>query len=340
MGNKISYVSSALFYYFIVYPISLLPLRVIYVFTDLLYLIISRILPYRKNLIRKNLYKSFPQASHAHRKKIKRAFYHHLCDLLAESIKNISISERELRRRFKISNYGLINRLYAEGKDVLLVSGHYNNWEWMITAQNFLLRHQAVGIGMPLSNAFWNKKLNERRARFGMKILHASNLHDYLKEEHTKPIATLVLGDQAPGDSLKAYWMNFLNQTTPVFFGCEQLAHQYGSAVVFFVINKRKRGYYKVDFQLISENVQEMSYGEITEKHTKLLERSINLRPEYWLWSHNRWKRSIPENLETLKLELQEKFEKRFPAVKKKVSESPKENISSENPRLARYAKF
>ena len=335
MGNKISYLGSALFYYVIVYPISLLPLRVIYIFTDSLYFITTRVSPYRKMLIRKNLFKSFPQASHAHRKKIKRAFCKHLFDLLAESIKNISISERELRRRFKISNYSVMNKLYAEGKNVLLVSGHYNNWEWMITAQNLLLRHQAAGIGMPLSNAFWNKKLNERRARFGMKILHANNLHEYLGSNHPKPIATLVLSDQAPGDSLKSYWMNFLNQKTAVLFGCEQLAHQYDSAVVFFIINKRKRGYYKVDFQLICENASDMYYGEITEKHTKLLEKSINKHPEFWLWSHNRWKRHIPENLEQLRLEQQEKFEKRFPNAKKK-----EKIVNSENPTSTLYAKF
>ena len=334
MGNKISYITSALAYYIVIYPLSLLPLRIIYLFSDLLYLALVYVIPYRKQLIRKNIFKAFPQASHGHRKKIKNAFYKHLCDLLAESIKNISISEYELRKRFKISDHTLLNKLYAEGKNVLLVSGHYNNWEWMITAQNFLLRHQAVGIGMPLSNVFWNKKLNQRRGRFGMKILNASNVHEYLGQPHTKPIATLVLADQAPGNSLKAYWTHFLNQKTAVFFGCEQLAHQYNSAVVYFVINKRRRGYYKVDFQLICASPSEMSYGEITEKHTKLLERSINKTPEYWLWSHNRWKRNVPENLEELRKEQKEKFEKRFPTT------LLKKDSNSENPTSNQFAKF
>ena len=334
MGNKISYITSALAYYIVIYPLSLLPLRIIYLFSDLLYLLLVYVIPYRKQLIRKNIFKAFPQASHGQRKKIKNEFYKHLCDLLAESIKNISISEYELRKRFKISDHTLLNKLYAEGKNVLLVSGHYNNWEWMITAQNFLLRHQAVGIGMPLSNVFWNKKLNHRRGRFGMKILNASNVHEYLGQPQTKPIATLILADQAPGNSLKAYWTHFLNQKTAVFFGCEQLAHQYNSAVVYFVINKRRRGYYKVDFQLICTSPSEMSYGEITEKHTKLLERSINKKPEYWLWSHNRWKRNVPENLEELRKEQQEKFEKRFPTT------LLKKDPNSENPTSNQFAKF
>jgi KDO2-lipid IV(A) lauroyltransferase len=334
MGNKISYLGSAIFYYFIVYPLSLLPMRVIYIFTDMLYVFMIYVLPYRKHLIRKNVFKSFPQASHGHRKKIKRAFYKHLCDLLGESIKNISISERELRKRFKISDHSLLNKLYADGKNVLLVSGHYNNWEWMITAQNLLLRHQAAGIGMPLSNAFWNKKLNERRGRFGMEILNASTIHEFLGGQHEKPTATLILADQAPGNSLKSYWMNFLNQKTAVFFGCEQLAHQYNSAVVYFVINKRRRGYYKVDFQLICDNPKDMAYGEITEKHTKLLEKSINKHPEFWLWSHNRWKRTIPDNLEELREEQKANFEKRFP------NSTKNSDSNLENPTSNRFAKF
>ena len=188
MGNKISYLTSAFLYYFIVYPISLLPLWVIYIFTDFFYFLLIYLIPYRKNLIRKNIFKSFPQASHGHRKKINRAFYKHLCDLLAESIKNISISERELRKRFKVSDHTLLNKLFAEGKNVLLVSGHYNNWEWMITAQNLLLRHQAAGIGMPLSNAFWNKKLNQRRGRFGMKIRLCKNYPPTLMLQHQQQI--------------------------------------------------------------------------------------------------------------------------------------------------------
>jgi KDO2-lipid IV(A) lauroyltransferase len=317
LAKKISYIGSVLLYYLIVYPLSLLPLRVIYLFTDVIYLIFTYVFPYREKVIRKNLYKSFPQASRNQRKKIRQAFYKHFTDLLAESIKNISISERQLKKRFKVSNYKIINELYKKKKSVLLVSGHYNNWEWMITAQNILFKHQAIGVGMPLSNTFWNKKLNQRRARFGMEIIDATQVKQTLSRNTEKPTATLLLSDQAPPSSEKAFWMSFLNQQTPILFGCEQLAHEFNQAVVFFVINKRKRGYYKIDLHLITDNPQEMNWGEITKKHAQLLERKINQKPEFWLWSHNRWKREIPKNLEQLKKIQEEKFYNKFKKKKK-----------------------
>ena len=312
MGSKVSYLTNWLLYYVVVFPISLLPLRLIYLITDLLFLFMIYVFPYREKLIRKNIHHTFTDISKRERIKIKRAFYRHFTDLLAESVKNISISKYELKRRIKVSNPEIMNKLYREGKDVLLVSGHYNNWEWMITSQNLLLKHEAIGVGMPLSNPFWNKKLNERRARFGMKIISANEVHSTFSEPFSKPTATLLLSDQSPVDGNKAYWMTFLNQPSAVLFGCEQLAHQYNKAVVFFIINKRRRGRYKIDFELICDDASTMNWGEITEKHTHLLEQKIKAKPEFWIWSHNRWKRDIPENLEELKSLQKEKFNIKF----------------------------
>ena len=136
MGRKISYVISFLLYYLIVLPISWLPMGILYLISDLLYLILIYIFPYREKLIRKNIHHSFPDTSHKERVTIKRKFYRHFTDLIVEGIKNISISENELRKRFKISNPELLKDLYKKNKNVLLVAGHYNNWEWLITSQN------------------------------------------------------------------------------------------------------------------------------------------------------------------------------------------------------------
>lgn len=303
---------SKLAYNFIVYPVSLLPLRIIYCFTDLFYLLLITVVPYRKKVIEGNISRSFPEKSSKEVRKIRMQFYRHFTDLLAEGIKNLSISEATLRRRLVVKNPEIIDELYAQNKSVLLVSGHYNNWEWLITGQQLLFQHQAVGIGMPMTSKYWDAKINSRRSRFGMKILHSKNVRTGFEEMKNDCIATLILSDQSPGDSTKAYWMNFLHQPTAVLFGCEQLAHTYGQAVVFFVLHKVKRGYYNMELKLITANPEEQEWGAITEAHTKLLEKEIIAQPQYWLWSHKRWKREVPSDLETLRKLQKENFEKRF----------------------------
>lgn len=143
---------SKLAYYLFIYPVSFLPLRIMYVFTDFFYLLLITVIPYRKKVVRKNLSHSFPNLSEKELRKIERHYYRHLSDLLAEGAKNMSISKEKLCKRFKVVNPEVVNDLYAQEKDVLLVSGHLNNWEWLITGQDLFFKHQAVGIGMPLSS--------------------------------------------------------------------------------------------------------------------------------------------------------------------------------------------
>jgi len=283
-----------------------------YLFTDFFYLLLVTIIPYRRTVVRQNIERSFPNLSTPEQRKIEKKFYRHLTDLLAEGAKNMTISEKELKRRFKVSNPEVMQALYDKNISALLVSGHYNNWEWLITVQNLLLPHQAVGIGMPMTSKFWDHKINSRRARFGMNIINAKNVHDFFKQAHDTPTATLVLADQSPGDARKSYWMNFLNQKTPVIFGPEQLANKYNQAVVFFHVEKTKRGHYTMHLELISETPRLLSWGEITESHTHRLEKIIEQTPEYWIWSHKRWKRQVPNDLDDLKKQQKAKFNSTF----------------------------
>ena len=299
-------------YYLFVIPLSYLPLWVLYLLTDFLFLILIAFIPYRRKVVRKNLMNSFPDKSEKEILKIERQFYHHFTDILAEGIKNLSISKRELSKRLIVEKGELMNELYAKNKSVLLVSSHYNNWEWLITAQNNLFQHQAMGIGMPLTSKFWDKKINERRSRFGMKVIKANNLNESIQNKTKEPIAILILGDQSPFDSKKSYWMEFLHQQTAVVFGTEQIANQYDFAVVFFKMIKLKRGHYKMVLELVTETPRELNWGELTEKHTHLIENEIIKNPQFWIWSHKRWKRELPENLDALKLEQKAKFESKY----------------------------
>lgn len=304
MGARIAY-------YVFVFPISLLPMWVIYGLSDLLYLGF-KLIPYRKQVIRENIQRSFPNKSDREIETIVNQFYRHFTDILAEGIKNLSISKSELTKRYQVKNPKVMEDLYKQGKSVILVSGHYNNWEWLISAQNFLFLHQAMGIGMPLTSKFWDKKVNQRRERFGMKVIHAKNFKEKIKEQGDTPIAILTLSDQSPGDSKKSYWMQFLNQPTAVLFGAEQMAHTYNFAVVFYHTRKIRRGYYEMELTLITDNPATKGWGEITEAHTHLLEQAILEKPAYWLWSHKRWKRQLPDDLEALRAEQRQKFEERF----------------------------
>ncbi|MEY3238235.1 MAG: hypothetical protein RI883_2336, partial [Bacteroidota bacterium] len=278
-------------YYCLVLPLSYLPLGVLYIFTDFFFLILVTIFPYRKQVIEDNLKHSFPNKSSKEIKELKRQFYLHFCDILAEGIKNLSISKKELSRRFIVKNPEIMEKLFSQNKSVILVSGHYNNWEWLITSQSFLFKHQAMGIGMPMTSKFWDKKINERRMRFGMKVIHAKNFKEEIQKNNEHPIAILTLADQSPGDSTKAYWTNFLNQETAVLFGVEQMAHTNDFAVVFFVTRKVKRGHYEMELKLITEEPRNLQWGDITENHLHLLENEIINKPEFWVWSHKRWKR-------------------------------------------------
>ena len=236
-------------YYLFVLPLSKLPLWITYRFSDLFFLLLITVFPYRKKVIEGNIARSFPHLTKKEQRKIKRSFYRYFADMLLEGVKNLGISEKELRKRFVIKNPELMEELYKQNKSVLLVSAHYMNWEWMITGQDLFFPHQAIGIGMPLTSGYWDKKINTLRSRFGMRVIHAKIVKETFNSavEKNIPIATLILSDQSPADSHKCYWMTFLNQTTGIIFGAEQLANTYDQAVVFYLPKKIKRGYYEVE---------------------------------------------------------------------------------------------
>lgn len=303
---------SAVLYYIIVFPISFLPLGLLYKLSDLLYFIFTRIFPYRKSVIIGNIQRSFPDKSEDEQQQLVKDFYRHFTDILVEGIKNLSISKKQLKKRMLVRNPELMQELYDEKRNVILVSGHFNNWEWLISSQNLLFNHQAFGIGMPMSNKFWDKKVNQRRERFGMQVINASNYQIKFRTFKKKPFAVLTLGDQSPAHSTKSYWMNFLNQETAVLFGTEHMANDYDFVVVFFIVHKVKRGFYELELKLITKDAKSLEWGQITEQHTRILEAEIIRNPSQWLWSHKRWKREIPKDLTTLKRKQKKYFEERF----------------------------
>lgn len=277
------------FYYLLILPLSLLPYPLLYLLSDIIFLIMYRVIGYRKKVVFTNLRNSFPNKSKQELKKIMSDFYRHLCDIIMESVKGFTISEKQLRKRLIIKNPEFSNYFADRGQSIIFVGGHYNNWE--ICAQAFAMysNHKCIGIYKPLSNAFINDKIYTSRSKYGMHLISMKQTKKSF-EDGDEPKAIVFGSDQNPANPKRAHWVQFLNQDTGVLFGVERYAKEYDWPIVFVSISKAKRGYYEVEYSLITDKPKEEPHGKITEDFTKRLEQDIINQPQYWLWSHKRWK--------------------------------------------------
>lgn len=281
-------------YYLLLKPLSLLPLAVSYRLSDVMFFTLYYLLRYRRKVVFTNLYNSFPDKSPREIETIGRKFYRHFCDLVLESIRIFSISREELSRRCRIVNSELLEQFYKEGKSIIIASGHYNNWELAALAFDLQASHQSVGIYKPLANPYFDEKLQQSRAKFGLELVPKDETKAFFQENGHRLTAPMLATDQSPSKSTNVYWTQFLNQDTAVLFGTEKYAKEFGYPVVYGHIRKIRRGYYEMEFELIEANPTEAPHGAITEKHTRALERDIQQAPQYWLWTHKRWKRKRP----------------------------------------------
>ncbi|HET8964374.1 MAG TPA: lipid A biosynthesis acyltransferase, partial [Chitinophagales bacterium] len=288
---ELIYVMSKLIYYIIIKPLSLIPLWMLYFISDGIFFILYYLTPYRKKIVFTNLHNAFPEKSKQEIEKISKKFYRHFTDLIAESIRMFSMPEHEVLRRFKIEDTDLFNDLYKKGKSIIITGGHYNNWEMLALAINQQIPHQVAALYTPMRNIFFNTTFLNSRSRFGVIMVHKKKVKNFFNAQLLNLTATLFGSDQSPSMHSKSYYRTrFLNQETAVLFGTEKYAIEYNYPVVFMHIQKIKRGHYLATSQLIELNPQKTAYGEITGKHTALLEKEIINKPEYWLWSHKRWK--------------------------------------------------
>ncbi len=302
-----------LLFYLIIKPFSHLPMPILYGISDFFYLLLISVFPYRKKIILQNIGICFPELSSKEKRRLLRKNYFHLSNILAEGIKNLSISQKRLRKRFVLENPEIFDELYAQGRSVIIASSHYSNWEYLITAQNLLIQQRAIGIGKPLSRKFLNNKINALRERNGMKVVSAKNYKEEIQKRHSNGelVAILALADQRP--SIKnAYWSTIFQAQTAFTFGPEYMAHQFDFPVVFLKTRRVKRGYYSSKATVVTLNPQEEEYGVITEKYIALLEAQIREKPEHWLWSHKRWKFQIPQNLNEIQQLHRDFFYQRF----------------------------
>lgn len=284
-------------YYGVLIPLSWLPLPVLYVLSDLFFLLVWHVIPYRRKIVFSNLQRSFPEKTPTEIRSLAREFYRHFCDLSIESVKAFSITDAEIRKRMRVRNPEILDPFYAARKTVILAGGHYGNWEWFAMAFRQQCSHHPIGLYKPLNNPFMDRKMRPARERFGLEMGPIQKTRAYFERGRLEPLVVIFGFDQSPGDPLKCHWMSFLGQDTGAAFGVEKYAKEYDAPVFYGVIHKIRRGYYEVDFRLAYESPATTQPTEITEGINRMLEKDIRAKPEHWLWSHKRWKHSRPPEL-------------------------------------------
>jgi len=275
---------------FFLYLTSLLPFWFLYFIADTLFLVLYYIVHYRKKVVKENLLNSFPEKTQKERDHIAKEYFKYLADLIVETIKTISISEKEIQQRVIPVNPGILDKYFEQGRSVIAVSGHYCNWEY--AALNFCLYDDKkfMIVYKPLSNEFFDDFFKKIRSRFGGIPVAMNQTVRKMVEYKNEITVTVLVGDQTPVKAEANYFTSFLNQETPVFLGIEKLARSMDTVVLFYEMKRIKRGYYSYSLIPLFENPKQTEPYEITKAHVQQLETIIKKEPQYWLWSHRRWK--------------------------------------------------
>ena len=281
--------------YIILYPliwiISKSSFRLIYLFSDFLYLILYHVISYRKKLVRKNLALAFPEKTFLERKIIEKKYYKHLSDLFLESFKSLNISEVDIKKRYSFKNIELLDELYKKKKNIILMGGHYASWEWFFIIDR-LTDYRINAIYKKLSNKYFDSLIKKIRSKYNGNLISTKNtFKEILKNTKLKGLNIYgFASDQSPKKNKATYWNNFLNNFVPFHTGAEIIAKKYDMAVVYMNVEKVKRGYYLASFKLITDKPKKYKDFKITEDFIKLLENQIFKAPEYYTWTHNRFK--------------------------------------------------
>ena len=288
--------------YILVYPflwfISILPFKLLYLFSDFLYLLIYKILGYRTKTVKENLKLIFPNKSRKEITLITKKFYEHLCDMIVEAIKSMTISRTELQRRFEFTNLEVIQELESKNRSIVLMCSHYASWEWIFALQTHV-SYSGYAIYKRLSNRYFDRLVKRIRARHNSFLITTKETFRVMNRvQQTKELAIYgFAADQSPKVKKAQHWNEFMGIKVPVYTGAELLAKKYDLSVVFLDVKLRKRGFYMAEFTVLTEDPKSISDYALTDRFYKLVEAQILKAPEYYLWTHKRWKHkdSVPE---------------------------------------------
>ena len=279
----------------LIYPwlwlVSILPFRLLYMVSDGLFVILYYIVGYRKKTVLENLKLVFPEKTDAERKRIAKRFFHHLCDMILEAIKSMNISVEDMKARFKFTNVEVIQDYEKRQKSIALMCAHYGSWEWIFILQAYT-SHLTFAIYKKLNNKYFDKLVRKIRARYDSYLITTKESIDVLTENKKKGLITIngFAADQSPKLNRAYHWNTFMGIEVPVHTGAEMLSKKLDMSVVFFSVKRVKRGFYETTFQTITDTPNDFKDYEITDRFMALVEQQIHEAPEYYLWTHKRWK--------------------------------------------------
>lgn len=273
----------------ILYPLSLLPLGILYLLSDVAYFLLYYVTGYRKDVVRDNLVHAFPEKSPAETEQIMRRFYRSFCDQWIETVKLLSVSERELNRRVK-GNWEVFRALDAEERNTYALLGHTFNWEWANVACQYNSPQQFAGVYLPVTNKAFDRLMLRIRSRSGSWLISMKAKKSAFQRLNTVRYIVGLMADQNPAVTEVAAWVPFMHREAPFFRGAEAMARRAGAAVVFAGIKKIKRGYYEIQLHRFCADASQLKQGEILQAYVRFIEQQLREQPENWLWSHRRWK--------------------------------------------------
>ena len=271
--------------------ISKLPFRLFYWFSDCIYILVYYIIGYRKKIVRNNILIALPHISEEKRLVIEKKFYHHMCDMFLEMIKTMSISSEEMKERFKITNIELLKEYEQKNKSIILLAAHYASWEWLLSI-NESTSFKCYGVYKKVNNKYFDAKVRAIRSKFKSVLVTTDNTIALINDNEKNGIMSLygLASDQSPQVHKTFHWQEFMGITVPVHTGAEMLAKRYDLEVVFAKVKKVKRGYYEATFVPIANNPKSIPDYEITDAYLKEVEQQILEAPEFYFWTHKRWK--------------------------------------------------
>jgi len=277
--------------YPIIWIISMLPFRLLYIFSDFVYIIVYRVVGYRKKTVRENLTLALPHLSQQERLIIEKKFYHHMCDMFLEMIKTMNISKEEICKRFVFKNIEVYKELEKQGKSVAVICSHYASYEWIIS-MNYYSDFVGYGIYKQIKNPYFDKLVHKIRSRFNAKLITTKQTIPTIINNSKNNVLALYgfASDQSPRLSSAFHWAKFMGIEVPVHTGAEMLSKRYNMNLVYLNTIKVKRGYYEATLEILSDDPKKIPNYDLTDQFLKLLEKQIYKAPEYYLWTHKRWK--------------------------------------------------